>query len=120
MRLDISNNYACLLAEKGERDKALKLFESLERDKAYMTPQVALVNQAKIYSDRKNFIKAEQKLVRAIEIAGDYVDAHFYLAKIYLRLGKRDLARRSLERLLKIEKNHKGALGLLSQLERRK
>lgn len=118
MRLDISNNYACLLAEKGERTKALKLFESLERDKAYMTPQVALVNQAKIYSDRKNFYKAEQKLIRAIEMAGDYVDAHFYLAKIYIRLNKRDLAKKSIERLLKVERGHSGALRLLKQLER--
>jgi Tfp pilus assembly protein PilF len=116
MRLDITNNYACLLAERGEKTKALKLFESLEHDKAYMTPQVALVNQAKIYADRKNFTKAKEKLLKAVGMVGDYVDAYFYLAKVYIKLGRKDLAREALNNLLKIERGHQSALRLSKQL----
>jgi Tfp pilus assembly protein PilF len=118
IRCEILNNYACLLADRGRKDEALSIFRRLENDKNYLTPQVALVNQAKIYFDLGDYLLAKQKLRLAVYLAGDYVDAHYYLGAVHFYLKEYDFSRRELNRVLELEVAHEGASSLLARLHR--
>jgi len=119
VRAEILNNYACLLARSGKKEEALRLFMQLENDKAYLTPEVVLVNQAKIYYDSGNFEVAKRKLMHAAVVAGDYVDAHYYLALTWHRLQDQENCLKSIERTLALEPEHEGACELLERLRGR-
>jgi len=116
VRTEIENNYACLLAKCGKTEQAKQIFEGLEKNKNYLTPQVALVNLAKIYLEGGEHLFAKQKLERAVELAPDYVDAHYYLGLVCFSSGKHDLALQSLERTIDLEPSHSGALALRSRI----
>lgn len=113
IRAEILNNYACLLAKKGDREKALELFEQLESDKDYLTPEVALINQAKIYYEDANYDRAKVKLSRAVCIAPDYVDAHYYFGLVCYALRDYDKALQAARKTISLEPEHQGARSLL-------
>ena len=117
IRSEILNNQACLFASGGRVDEALSIFEGLESDKRYLTPEVALVNQAKIYYERSEFGKAEQKLVSAVSVAPDYVDAHYYLGLVCLSLHRHEKALESVDEVLRREPAHPGAIDLENKLK---
>ena len=117
MRAELSNNYACLLAKSGKRSEALGIFKKLEGDKYYVTPEVALVNQAKIYCDRGDYELAKRKLARAIEFASEYIDAHYYLGLVCFMLKDFDSARGRVDRVLSLEPSHVGAKRLLGRIK---
>ena len=116
VRSEIENNYACLLAKCGKTEQAKKIFEGLEKNKNYLTPQVALVNLAKIHLEWGEQALAKQELGRAVELAPDYVDAHYYLGLVCFSTGQNDLALQSIERTIELEPAHYGALELLSRI----
>ena len=116
IRSEIENNYACLLAKCGKTEQAKQIFERLEKNKNYLTPQVALVNLAKIYLECGEQALAKQKLERAVELAPDYVDAHYYLSLVCFSSGQNDLALQSIERTIDLEPAHGGALELRSRI----
>ena len=101
VRAEITNNYACLLAS-GTSDtravdtsavarqskRALRLFAQLVRSKHYLTPEVALVNMAKIYADHGKYGRAKKKLMRAVALAPDYTAAHRYLQQVCQKLDQ--------------------------------
>lgn len=118
LRTEIYNNYACALAQHGNREEALKIFEKLEYDKHYLTPQVALVNQAKLYCDQKKYGQAKQKLLEAIDLAPDYLDAQYYLAVVHYRLSEHKDALCAVEKTLQLEPSHRGAQELLAWLRK--
>jgi Tfp pilus assembly protein PilF len=113
LKCEVLNNYACLLAQIGEIDAAMKIFCALEKDKDYLTPEVALFNQAKIFTTQKKYRLAKGKLMDAVRLAPDYLDSHFYLAIVsgyYLK--DITLAKKEVQAVLYLEPAHKGALGL--------
>lgn len=112
MRADILNNYACVLGKRGDTKRALVFFESLEHDKNYLTPEVALVNQARIYYDEGDLVKAQKKLTLATQYAPDYVDAYYYLGKIYVDLKNYRSAVQALDKTIQLEPRHKAAISL--------
>jgi len=110
---EILNNYACLLCQIKEEDKALAIWKKLEVDKNYYTPEVALFNQAKMFLGKRDYKKAKELLVKASEIAPDYLDAHYYLALIVIKYLKQySFARSYVDRVLLLEPTHTGALKL--------
>jgi tetratricopeptide (TPR) repeat protein len=117
MKAELSNNYACLLANRGKRSEALAIFKRLEGDKYYVTPEVALVNQAKIYCDRGDYELAKRKLERAIESASEYVDAHYYLGLVCFMLKDFGSASNHVDRVLQFEPSHVGAKRLLQRIQ---
>lgn len=116
MKAELLNNYACLLAKKGKRAEALEIFKKLELDKYYVTPEVALVNQAKIYCDRGDYELAKKKLERAVAFSSEYIDAHYYLGVVCFMLKDLCSARQAVGRVLSLEPSHVGAQRLLQRM----
>jgi len=114
IRAEILNNYACLIAKTGDKKNALKLFGQLEGDKNYLTPEVALVNQAKIYYEGADYENARKKLCRAVSVAPDYVDAHYYLGLVCYALRDYEIAMISARKAISLEPEHEGAKLLLN------
>lgn len=112
LRAEIMNNYACLLAHKGDVVRAQEIWAALGRDTAYQTPEVAWVNIGKTYVEVKNLVGARDAFAKAAHISPSYVDAHFYLAWTANALGQDALAHRELDIVLSLEPEHHGALAL--------
>lgn len=119
VRSEVLNNYACLVAKSGDVSTALSILDSLEEDKGYLTPEVALVNKAKIYYDNKNFYKAKSSLLKAVRFADDYVDAYYYLSLVYLALGEKQDAYWAAKKTVKLEPDHVGAISLIRGLRKK-
>ncbi len=115
-RAEISNNYACLLAQKGEVARAEALWVELKNSSVYQTPEVALVNLGKLHVQQKSFAKAKTAFQDAAYLSPSYLDAHFYLAVVAQQLGDRTLVRQELETVLSLEPEHQGAKMALAQI----
>lgn len=79
---DIKNNYACALAQTGNINEALEIWNQLIVDKNYLTPEVACFNKAKTFILNKDYLSSKEYLLKALSIDQNYVDAHFNLALI--------------------------------------
>ena len=86
VRASILNNYACLNAQNGDVDKALNIFNKLENDNDYFTPQVAVFNKGKIFFEKQDYKQAANEFLHAAKLAPEYVDAHYFLALTAMRL----------------------------------
>jgi tetratricopeptide (TPR) repeat protein len=112
VRAEVLNNYACALAKGGDRHRALELFVQLEHDKNYLTPEVALVNQAHIYYEEKKFGLAKEKLLAAINFAPDYLDALYYLGVVCYKAGQYKESLQALDKTIQLESTHELAISL--------
>ncbi len=108
LKAEVMNNYACVLAEAHEPEKALLVWRQLEIDKDYLTPEVSMVNQAKLFVKKGDLDMAKTILLRAVKIAPLYVDAHYYLALLGLKTNDRLLAKDELNTLTFLEPSHPG------------
>lgn len=118
LRAEIMNNYACLLAHRGDVVRAQAIWTGLGSNTAYQTPEVAWVNIGKTYVEAKNFVQARDVFAKAAHIAPSYVDAHFYLASTALALEQYALAQRELGVVLALEPEHYGAQVLAARIGR--
>lgn len=109
LRSEIMNNYACLLGSAGKYKEALNILGDLEWNKDYMTPEVALVNQAKVYFEQGKLAQAKNKLQKAGNIMPSYVDAHYYLAAVNFAMKNNAEALDAIDATLLLESNHHGA-----------
>lgn len=109
VRAEVLNNYACLLASKKLWREALSIFASLESDPCYLTPEVVLVNQAKIFYEARLFEKARVKLLDAVCRAPLYIDAHYYLGLVHYALGDYDDALKAAKKVMSLTDSHAGA-----------
>jgi Tfp pilus assembly protein PilF len=119
IKTEILNNYACLLCKYGERAKATEIFKNLESNKDYLTPEVALVNQAKILLDDGQIKKARNKLAQAVDKSPLYVDAYYYLALTSHILKEFRASKLFAEKTLELECGHQGAVNILKDLEKK-
>jgi len=125
-RAEILNNKACLLAQVGLKkygnmrnvDMALNIWKRLENNKDYLTPEVALVNQSRVYFCLKKYIKAKEKLMKAVYVSPAYLDAHYYLALVAHSLNDFSLAKTEIDTVLFLAPNHNGANKLKSILQK--
>jgi len=117
VRAEINNNYACLLARSEKPQEALEVWERLENDKDYLSPEVALVNQAKLYcAQGKNDI-ARQKLSLAVQRAPSYLDAHYYRGLVeWYGFQNKEVALQEAQTTLFLDQSHRGARGLVDQI----
>ena len=125
VRAETLNNMACLLADiglqKNEQQKikrALKICQELQEDKVYLTPEVSLFNQSKVYLAQKEYNVAKQKLLKAVGLAPNYLDAHYYLSLLAYELKDLALAKNATEAVLFLEPEHKGAKQLKEILQK--
>lgn len=123
VRTEILNNKACLLAENGMKNndlnkinEALDLWAMLQLDKDYLTPEVAYVNSAKVFFNKKDYKKVNDLLFKAVYLSPGYLDAHYYLACNAYFLEDFFLANKQVQTVLYLEPNHKGAQELANIL----
>jgi len=112
LRAQISNNYACLLAQKGQLEQARALWLALTADPAYSTPEVAWVNLGRVYLDQGQAPLAAEAFKTAAMLAPNYLDAHFYCALAARDAGNEALARSQLDAVLSLEPDHLPARAL--------
>jgi len=116
VRASILNNYACLLAQMGNVDKALGILDNLAKDSDYFTPQAAVFNRGKIFFDRQNYEQAVSEFSRTVALAPEYVDAHYFLALSAFKLQNKALAKTEMEAVLFLDPSHEGAIALADKL----
>lgn len=121
---EILNNKACLLAQSGmlnnennKIDTAQNIWKDLELNKDYLTPEVSLFNQSKIFVYKNEYKLAQEKLEKAITIAPNYLDAHYYLALVSYNLSDIEYAKKEVETVLFLYPEHKSALRLKGILQ---
>lgn len=116
LKAELSNNYACLLAHQGQHERARELFLQLSTDRHYLTPEVALVNLGKIDIERAAYTSALGYFQRAIALAPEYLDAHFYVAMAAHLNHDDGLAKQEVSTILYVDPENKAALSLQAQL----
>lgn len=112
MKSEVLNNYACALGQTGKQQEALQIFEKLEKSKEYLTPEVSMVNQGKIYSEAGENDRAQEKFSQATKVSNNYVDAHYYLAIVSSILDDQKQMEEEIQTTLFLEPEHKGAKSL--------
>ncbi len=112
LRAEITNNYACLLARKGDSSKALDMWQRLIHDPNYQTPEVAWVNLGKLYVASHDLPHAQDAFKQAVLTDPSYLDAHYYLGLIAQQQGDRSTAVREIKLVLALEPDHVGANAL--------
>jgi tetratricopeptide (TPR) repeat protein len=87
------NNIATLLYHRGERDEALKLWESVVSspprsiDAAY-----ALINIGNYYKDKKEYLKAIGYYERAVKLSPGYFMSYYNIGTVYYEMGDMEKA----------------------------
>ncbi|MBD3273517.1 tetratricopeptide repeat protein [Candidatus Dependentiae bacterium] len=119
LKCEILNNKACLMAQVGMyKDQGLKIglaldiWKKLENDKDYLTPEVSLFNQSKVFVFNNDYNNAKKKLEKAVQISPNYLDAHYYLALVNYNLSDYVSAKNELDTVLFLYPDHKGAQNL--------
>ena len=113
---EVLNNYACILAQNKQETEALAIWHNLVNDEYYLTPEVAYVNQGKVYGAAHDYPKAKESFLKAIQLAPDYLDAHYYLAALAQEHGDTSLAKKTISDALYLEPGNKGITLLAQQL----
>ena len=116
LKTEVFNNYACLLAQEGETNDALQIWEGLEKDKNYLTPQVSLFNQSRIYFNNNDLKKAKEKLTKSIFLEPSYIDARYFLAQILVKLQDFKSAKQELTTILFLAPEHEAAKKLSNSI----
>lgn len=106
---DIKNNLACSAAALGDFNRAQRLWDQLARDDGYLTPEVALVNQGKLYIAQKQYDQARELFNKAITLAPHYTDAYFYAALVAYHLKDTLMLKDRLATLRFMDPRHQGA-----------
>ncbi len=121
LRCEILNNKACLFAQIGIANNdnnninfAMTAWDNLIKNKDYLTPEVALFNQSKIFVSRGDFIAAKYKLQETLYHAPAYLDAHYYLALVNYNLSDFNAAKREIDSVLFLYPEHRDAFQLKS------
>lgn len=114
LKAEVSNNYACLLAQTGKTDVALEIWSKLESDKDYLTPEVAFFNQSKVYFEKNDLKKAKEKLLKAVFLEPSYIDARYYLSQVFIKLRDFGSAKKELSTVLFLAPEHSEAKKLLN------
>lgn len=119
LKCEIMNNKACLLAKIGmykEEDSKIKMafdiWEKLQDDKDYLTPEVSFFNQSKVFVFSNDYKMAKSKLESAVSISPGYLDAHYYLALVHYNLEDYMAVQNELDIVLFLYPHHKGAQNL--------
>ncbi len=116
VKKEILNNYACMLADSGRSDEALKIWKALIASDDYLTPEVALINQGKVLMKQGAFKKARNNFKKAVTYAPGYLDAHYFLALSHMELKNIKAAQDQVKTMLYLDKHNYGANLLAKKL----
>jgi tetratricopeptide (TPR) repeat protein len=81
------NSLGTVYLKKGDFDRAIPIFQSLTEDILYATPHYPLYNLGWAYFQKKDFVKAEDYFLEALDLRPEFVQARYWLARTYLERG---------------------------------
>ncbi len=113
---DIISNYALICEEKGENDKAIKLYRKCA--KSYPNHIYSKLNLSFLYYKLNNFEKAEIIIEEAIKLNPSLPNSYCIRGLILKSLNKYDESKLSLEKAIELDNNYFDAyinLGLLNK-----
>jgi type IV pilus assembly protein PilF len=97
------NSLGNVYSAKGDWDKAIEIYRSIEEDAFYGTPHFTLSNMALAYYQKKDYGQAEKYFNEALALKKDFVNALWGLAMTYNATGRYSEAIVKLEAALKRE-----------------
>jgi len=109
IRGELLNNIACIYGQQGNCRKAHAIWTKLLTSPHYLTPEVAMVNLAKMFVDKGKYDQAKKYCAKAVTHAPTYIDAHFYLALLSYYTQDFSLAKKEVATTLFMEPGHQGA-----------
>jgi O-antigen ligase/lipoprotein NlpI len=107
---DLPQKLAYLYLKKGQGDKSitkLKLAISYKKNEKSMVPLYG--DLGKLYSQARRYKLAEVAFGNALKITPDFVNAHYGLAGVYLRLNQQDRALEELQKVIELAPDSEGA-----------
>ena len=113
---DIISNYALICEEKGENEKAIRLYEKCA--KSFPNHIYSKLNLSFLYYKLNNLEKAKKIIEEAIQLKPSLPNGHCIRGLILKGLDKYDESRLSLEKAIELDKNYFDAyinLGLLNK-----
>ncbi|MFH1832406.1 MAG: hypothetical protein ABH827_06430 [bacterium] len=119
LKAEILNNYACSCAQNNKTEEALGIWQELEHNEHYLSPEVACVNQGKLYAGQGDLVSAKRSLLKAIQVSPSYIDAHYYTAMLAHQMGDLSLAKNEVKTILFLEPAHTGAAQLATYLDKK-
>lgn len=131
---DVSNNYACVLNQIGERAAAERIWKSLTMNPQYNSPEVAWFNLGlRAWNDyitlkptkHKQHAQAalkiaKQRFDKALLLEPNYIDALYCKAQAQIEMKQKTQAKKSLSDLLTLTPHHRNAETLLLSLNNKK
>ncbi len=113
---DIISNYALICEEKGENDKAIKLYKKCA--KSYPNHIYTKLNLSFLYYKLNNLEKAERIIEEAIKLKPSFPNSYCIKGLILKSLNRYDEAKLSLKQAIELDNNYFDAyinLGLLNK-----
>lgn len=85
--IEAKNNLGAVYLKVAQYDKAIPLFEEVSENLLYATPQVPITNLGWVYYHQKNWTKAKENFLRALDISPNYLMPVHGLASVYTETG---------------------------------
>lgn len=92
------NNLGTVYLAKGNVDRAISIFEELNQDILYSTPQYPLFNLGRAYFIKKDYVRAEGYFREALAVRPEFVRARQWIGRTYLERGLVEKAIQELEK----------------------
>jgi len=94
--LAAKNNRACILAASGRLDDAVRIWNHLENNPSYLTPEYAAFNLGNALFRDGDLKGAEDAYARAVEYNPSFLQARFALARLFSERGLYSLAEKEI------------------------
>ena len=115
--VDGLSQLAGLFLREKDYPEAIETYEKVAKLDAKRSD--ALFNLGYAYAVTKDYAKAEQAYSKVVDLAPPYLDeALFNLAMVQVKLGKRDLSVKNLERAIQVNPKNEGAKQYLETLKK--
>jgi tetratricopeptide (TPR) repeat protein len=115
-RAEVLNNYACSLSQLGREEEAFASWQAALNTSSYQTPEVVYCNQGQHWLRKQDYEKALAAFNKAVSLATEYSDAHFYKALSLFYLKRYGQAHDALVTLLALDPEYQPAHELKKQL----
>ena len=98
--IEAKNNLGAVYLAIEKWDNAIKIFEEVSENLLYATPQIPVSNLGWVYYHQKNYTKAKDHFLKALDISPNYLVPAHGLATIYIETGYQYQAIDFLQRML--------------------
>ncbi len=112
------NNLGTAYFDKGDWDAAIASFKKVSEDLLYATPHFAYYNLGRVYYMKKEYSRAEEYFLKALEIEPRFVEPLVELGRTYMALGRNPEALAALKSAVEQVPEHARAYFYLAEVQR--